>query len=102
MTGGVAGLHADRAELIVMNDLDVVLFDYIAQANPESDDDLKRYLKRYPQYREEIIEFTASWRALSILDAMPPEHDPAADREILRRATAQARALMRRTAIRAV
>ena len=81
-----------------MIDLDTVLFDYSAHANPKSNDDLKRYLKRHPEYREDIIEFTATWRALSILDTiLPPlQHDPAVDREILRRATAQAGALMRR------
>jgi hypothetical protein len=83
-----------------MYDLDAVLFDYLAHANPKSNEDLKRVLRRYPEFREDIIEFTANWRALSILDQVlpSPEPDPAADREILRRARAQMRSLMSRRA----
>jgi hypothetical protein len=81
-----------------MFDLDIVLFDYVAYGNPKSNEHLKRYLRRYPEFREDIIEFTANWRALSIVEKVlpPPQPDPAADREILRRAKAQLRSLMRR------
>ena len=47
-----------------------VLFDYITQGDPNSIDHTKRYLKRYPQFREEIIELTAMWRALSNIEAL--------------------------------
>lgn len=81
-----------------MYDLDIVLFDYIARGNPKSNEHLKRYLRRYPEFREDLIEFTANWRALSIMDKVlpAPPSDPAAEREILRRAKAQVRGLMRR------
>ena len=80
-----------------MYDLDTVLFDYVAYWNPKSNEHLKRYLRRYPEFREDIIEFTANWRALSIVDkVLPPQQpDPAADRNILRLAKAQLRGLMR-------
>ena len=80
-----------------MYDLDTVLFDYVAYWNPKSNEHLKRYLRRYPEFREDIIEFTANWRALSIVDKVlpPPQPDPAADRNILRLAKAQLRGLMR-------
>jgi len=55
-----------------VDELDLVLFEYITRGNPKSNEQLKRYLKRYPRYREEIIEFTANWRAFSILDRMLP------------------------------
>jgi hypothetical protein len=81
-----------------MDQLDLVLFDYITRGNPKSNEDLKRCLRRYPEYRDDIIEFTANWRAFSILDRVlpPPASDPAADRELMRRAKAQLRRLMRR------
>jgi hypothetical protein len=81
-----------------MYDLDIVLFDYVAHGSPKSNEHLKRYLRRYPEFREDIIEFTANWRALSIVEKMlpQPQPDPAADRDILRRAKAQLRGLMRR------
>lgn len=80
------------------DELDMLLFDYVARANPKSNEDLKRYLRRYPQYREEIIEFTATWRSLSILEKVmpPPLSDPAADRRRPQRARARPRALRRR------
>jgi hypothetical protein len=81
-----------------LDDLDELLFDYISNANPKSNEDLKRYLRRYPQFREAIIEFTATWRALSIVEKVlpPPPSDPAAEKELLRRAEAQFKALWRR------
>jgi hypothetical protein len=81
-----------------MDELDNLLFEYVAHANPKSNEDLKRYLRRYPRYREEIIDFTANWRALSILDKVlpPPPVDPALERQMLRRARADLRAKQRR------
>lgn len=81
-----------------MDDLDDLLFDYTTRANPKSNEHLKRYLRRYPQFREEIIDFTANWRALSILEkVLPPAlPDPLVEREILRRAQARLRAMRRR------
>jgi hypothetical protein len=81
-----------------MDDLDAVLFDYVAHGNPKSNEHLKRYLRRYPEFREDIIEFTANWRALSIVEKVlpPAQPDSAADRDILRRAKAQLRGVMRR------
>jgi len=81
-----------------MDELDDLLFDYATRANPKSNEDLKRYLRRYPQFREEIIEFTANWRALSILEkVLPPAlPDPVVERQMLRRAQARLRAMWRR------
>jgi hypothetical protein len=83
-----------------MDDLDDLLFGYITSGNPKSNEHLKRYLRLYPRYREEIIEFTATWRALSILEKVlpPPAPDPVLDRRILRRAQAQLRVLLRQRA----
>ena len=55
-----------------MYDADDVLFDYVAHGNPKSNEDLKRHLRRHPRFREEIVEFTATWRALSILEKVLP------------------------------
>ena len=65
---------------------------------PKSNEDLKQYLRRYPRLREEIIEFTANWRALSILDKVlpTPPSDPATEKQLLRRARASYRAMARR------
>jgi hypothetical protein len=49
-----------------MPSADDVLFEYVWQTNPKSNDDLERFLRLYPEHRDEIIEFTATWRALSI------------------------------------
>ncbi len=83
-----------------MDELDDLLFDYTTRGNPKSNEHLKRYLRRYPQFREEIIDFTASWRALSILEKVlpPAPPDPVVEREILRRAQARRRAMWRRRA----
>ncbi len=83
-----------------MDDLDDLLFRYITSGNPKSNEHLKRYLRLYPRYREEIIEFTATWRALSIVKKVlpPPPPDPVLDRQILRRAQAQLRVLLRQRA----
>ncbi len=80
--------------------LDDVLFEYIAHGNPKSNEHLKRFLRRFPQRREEIIDFTATWRALSILDAaLPaPKSEPLVERQILKRAQARWRVLRRRQA----
>ena len=78
--------------------LDNIFFEYITKANPKSNEDLKQYLRRYPRLREEIIEFTANWRALSILDKVlpTPPSDPATEKQLLRRARASYRAMARR------
>lgn len=83
-----------------MYEADDLLFDYTTRANPKSNEDLKRYLRRYPQFREEIIEFTATWRALSIVEkVLPPAPlDPVAERQILRQAEARLRSMRRRRA----
>lgn len=80
--------------------LDELIFDYITRANPKSNDDLKRYLRLYPQFREAIIEFTATWRALSIIEKVlpPPTDDPVIERQLLRRAQARSSAIRRRRA----
>jgi hypothetical protein len=80
------------------DELDDLFFDYITRANPKSNEDLKRYLRRYPRFREEIIEFTANWRALSILEKVlpPAPPDPAMEKQLLRRARASYRAMARR------
>jgi len=64
----------------MVTDLDNVLFKYVSQGNPKSNEDLKRFLRLYPLYREEIIEFTATWRALSILEWIQPVPDPVDER----------------------
>jgi hypothetical protein len=81
-----------------MYDADDVLFDYVAHGNPKSNEDLKRHLRRYPSFREEIVEFTATWRALSILEKVlpPAEPDPAVERQLLLRSQARLRAMRRR------
>jgi hypothetical protein len=83
-----------------MAELDEVLFEYVAQGNPKSNEHLKRFLHRFPEHCEEIIDFTATWRALSILEtALPaPEPDPLVERQILNRAQARWRVLRRRQA----
>ena len=72
---------------------DDVLFNYVSRGNPKSNEDLKRFLCLYPEYREEIIDFTATWRALSILDAfLPPAPlDPVVERQMVQRAKAHLR-----------
>ena len=74
---------------------DDVLFKYVSQANPKSNEDLTRFLRLYPEYREEIIEFTATWRALSILETIlpPAPPDPVVERQIERCAKARRRAV---------
>jgi hypothetical protein len=88
----------DHAVTKFTYEIDDVLFDYVAHGNPKSNEHLKRYLRRYPQLREEIVDFTAYWRALSILEkVLPPvTPDPAVERQLLRRAQARLRALRRR------
>jgi hypothetical protein len=81
-----------------MTSVDDALFEYVSQGNPKSNDDLKRFLRRYPLYREEIIDFTATWRALSILEKVlpPAPPDPRVERRMMQRAKARLRALQRR------
>jgi hypothetical protein len=81
-----------------MLEVDDVLFDYIAHGNPKSNDDLKRYLRRHPQFRKEIVEFTANWRALSILETVMPSAlpDPGLERKLLRLGRARLRRAHRR------
>jgi hypothetical protein len=84
----------------MMPSADDVLFEYVWQSNPKSNDDLKRFLRLYPEHRDEIIEFTATWRALSILErVLPPAPlDPGKELQLLRYAKAQLRAVQRRRA----
>lgn len=94
----VASGSARDAKGETVDALDELFFDYIAHANPKSNEHLKRYLRLYPQFREEIIDFTANWRALSILEKVlpPAPTDAAVERQMLRRAEARLRALRRR------
>jgi hypothetical protein len=84
----------------MMPSADDVLFEYVWQSNPKSNDDLKRFLRLYPEHRDEIIEFTATWRAMSILErVLPPAPlDPGQELQLLRYAKAQLRAVQRRRA----
>jgi hypothetical protein len=81
-----------------MVDVNTVLFDFVAHGNPNSAEHTKHYLRRYPQFRAEIVELAAMWRALSVIEALlpPPKPDPVSDRRILWRARAQHRADRRR------
>jgi len=81
----------------MMASADDVLFNYVSRANPKSNDDLKRFLRRYLEHREEIIDFTATWRALSILDTVLPPAviDPVEERRMLNHAKAHLRTLQR-------
>lgn len=67
-----------------MNELEDLLRDYATHSDPKSNADLRHWLRLYPQFREEIIEFTADWRALSMLD-----HALSLERKFIRRALAQ-------------
>jgi ribonuclease D len=84
----------------MMPSADDVLFEYVWQANPKSNDELKRFLRLYPEHRDEIIEFTATWRALSILErVLPPAPlDLVEELQLLRYAKAQLRFVQRRRA----
>jgi hypothetical protein len=81
-----------------MAELNNVLFEYVAHGNPKSNEHLKGFLRRFPEQREEIIDFTATWRALSILEATLPvaTPDPLVERQIWKRAQARRRVLRRR------
>ena len=58
-----------------------VLFDYITQGDPGCIKHTKHYLSRYPQFRQEIVELAAMWRALSTIESLlPPEEGQRADR----------------------
>jgi hypothetical protein len=77
-----------------------VLFDYVTRGSPNSTEHTERYLRRYPQFRAEIVELAALWRALSIIEALlpPAERDPVGDRPVYWRAAAQDHAERRRRA----
>jgi hypothetical protein len=83
-----------------MPGLDDVLFEYVTHGNPKSNEHLKRFLRRFPEWREAIIDFTANWRSLSILEhTLPaPKPDPLVERHIWRRAQARWSVLRRRRA----
>ncbi len=83
-----------------MADLDDVLFAYVAHGNPKSNEQLTRFLRRFPEHREEIIDFTATWRALSILEQVlpAPKPGPLVERQIWKRARACWRVQRRRQA----
>jgi hypothetical protein len=57
-----------------MADANDVLFDYVTHGNPSSTEHTNRYLRRYPQFRQEIIELAALWRAVSTIDLLLGEH----------------------------
>src|SRR5262245_56460206 len=78
--------------------LDDVLFRYVSQSNPKSNEDLKLFLRLYPLYREEIIEFTATWRALSILEWVQPPPDPNDEQLLVHQAKRHLRILQRHRA----
>src|SRR5215510_10771058 len=82
----------------MVTDLDNVLFRYVSQGNPKSNEDLKRFLRLYPLYRDEIIEFTATWRALSILEWVQPAPDLVDERLLVQHAKVDLRIAQRRRA----
>ena len=84
----------------MVTSLDDVLFNYVSRGNPKSNEALKQFLHLYPEYREEIIDFTATWRALSILDTfLPPAPlDPVVERQMMQRAQAHLRVTQHRRA----
>jgi hypothetical protein len=53
-----------------MADANDVLFGYVTRGNPSSTEHTKRYLRRYPQFRQEIIELAAVWRAISTIESL--------------------------------
>jgi hypothetical protein len=73
--------------------LDDVLFNYVSCGNPKSNENLKQFLRLYPKYREEIVDFTATWRVLSILEKVlpPPPLDPVVERQMMQHAKADLR-----------
>jgi hypothetical protein len=73
--------------------LDELLHDYVMNANPKSNEDLTRYLRRYPQFREVIIDFTATWRAIE--KVLPPPRDLVGEEELMRHAETRLRASRR-------
>jgi len=77
---------------------DEVLVKYVAQGNPKSNDSFRSFLRRYPEHREELIDFTATWRAMAILDriAPPTPIDPQVEQEMLLYARTHTRVLSRR------
>jgi hypothetical protein len=81
-----------------MADLDDVLFAYVAHGNPKSNEQLTRFLRRLPEHREEIIDFTATCRALSILEQVlpAPPPDPMVEQQIWKRAQTRGRVQHRR------
>jgi hypothetical protein len=81
-----------------LDDADDVLVDYIAHANAKSNEDLKRYPRRHLRFHDEVVELTATWRALSILERvlLPDPPNRAVVRQLIRRAQARLRAVRRR------
>src|SRR5262249_38839407 len=89
-------IRLTRGGRLMVTNLDNVLFKYVSQGNPKSNDDLKRLLRLYPLYREEIIEFTATWRALSILEWVQPAPDSGDEQLLVEQAKAHLRTVQRR------
>jgi hypothetical protein len=75
--------------------LDDMFFRYVSQSNPKSNEDLKQFLRLYPSYREEIIEFTATWRALSILEWIEPPARPVDEQLLEQHARVHLRTMQR-------
>lgn len=53
-------------------DLEDVLNEYVASSSNPSKELLSEWIRRYPEYRQEIIDFTASW---SLMNHLPPSPD---------------------------
>lgn len=53
-----------------MTDVNDALFDYVTHGNPCSTEHTKRYLRRYPQFSQEIVELAAIWRAISTIQIL--------------------------------
>src|SRR5262245_35091744 len=49
-------IRLTRGGRLMVTNLDNVLFKYVSQGNPKSNEDLKRFLRLYPSYRGEIID----------------------------------------------
>ena len=53
-----------------MTDANDVLFNYVTHGNPSSTEHTTRYLRLYPQFRQEIVELAAVWRAISTIESL--------------------------------
>lgn len=49
-----------------------VLNEYVASIAEPNQDDLEVWIQRYPQYKQELTEFTVSW---SLMERLPPHPD---------------------------